>query len=135
MIVGFSPNTTNPRPFNRILNCLDKNIIGEFDTSWKLQPTYLGHLSQIIEKAISDEIWNKIVPVFNNELVTQYQIAKDILKAFNLQVTSIDQNINIPPSTDDLSLFNFFDFYPRTYKEMIDVIIQEVKDRKKFILE
>ena len=34
LIVGFSPNTINPRPFNRILVCLDnKDEKVEFDTS------------------------------------------------------------------------------------------------------
>ncbi len=37
MIVGFSPNTTNPRPFNRILKCLDdRGTTSEFDTSFKI---------------------------------------------------------------------------------------------------
>lgn len=119
MIVGFSPNTINPRPFNRILKCLDdRTIIGEFDTSWKLQPTYIGNLSQVIEKAINNNIWNKVMPVFIDELVTQYQIAQDILSKFDIKVDQINQHINIPPSKDDLREFNSFDLFPYTYKEI-----------------
>lgn len=133
LILGMSPNTTNPRPFNHILKCLDDTTtVGAFDISWKLQPTYIGHLSQIIEKTITNNTWNKIIPVFTDELVTQFKIAQDILNAFGVSVTQTDQHIPIPPSNNDLSVFNTFDLSPHTYSEMIDVIIQEIKERNKF---
>ncbi len=135
LMVGFSPNTTNPRPFNRILKCLDdKSIIGEFDISWKLQPTYVGFLSQIIDKAITKNIWNETIPVFINEVVTQYQIAHDILNHFGVSVKEIDKHINIPLSQEDLTLLNSLNLFPHTYKEMISLIIEEIKERKKFVL-
>lgn len=135
MIVGFSPNTINPRSFNRILKCLDdRTTIGEFDTSWKLQPTYIGHLSQVIEKTININSWNKVIPVFIDKLVTQYQIAQDILNKFDIKVGQVDQHINIPPSKDDLKEFNSFDLFPHTYKEMIALIVQEIRERDKFKL-
>jgi len=40
--------------------------------------------------------------------------------------------MDIPPSKDDLKLFNSFNLYPKTYKEMINVIIKEIKDRNRF---
>lgn len=133
LILGMSPNITNPRPFNRILKCLDdRTTVGAFDTSWKLQPTYIGHLSYIIEKTITDNTWNKSIPVFIDTLVTQYTIARDILDPFGVHVTQDDQHISIPPSNDDLSILNAFNFSPHTYSEMIDVIIQEIKERNKF---
>jgi len=96
LIVGFSPNTTNPRPFNRILSCLDnKEDVCEFDTSWKLQPSYVGHLSQVIDKTIQSNKWYMAVPVFIDELVTQYQIAKDVLEKFEVKVEPIDQGVDI----------------------------------------
>lgn len=135
-IVGFSPNTTNPRPFNKILQCLDgRSDNGVFDTPWKLQPSYVGHLSQVIEKAIKNEIWNKTIPVFIDELVTQYQIAQDILSKFHITVSPVDQHIHILPSTDNLDEFNAFHLPPYTYKEMIELIISEIKGRDKFKLQ
>lgn len=135
MIVGFSPNTKNPRPFNRILRCLDdKKTVGVFDTSWKLQPTYVGHLSQTIKKVIDQNLWNKTIPVFIDKLVTQYQIAKDILHTFDVKVEKTDMQMDIPPSKDSLEEFNSFNFFPRTYEEMIDVILREIKNRDNFIL-
>jgi dTDP-4-dehydrorhamnose reductase len=135
LIVGFSPNTTNPRPFNRILKCLDdKTTTGEFDTSWKLQPTYIGHIPQIIKKTVETNVWNKTIPVFIDELVTQYQIAQDILGEYGITVNQIDQHINIPPSKNDLKEFTFFDLSPHTYKEMITTISKEIEERNKFTL-
>ena len=65
LIVGFSPNTINPRPFNKILTCLDnKDEKAEFDTSWKLQPSYIGHLSQVIDKTIQSMINQTILPEY-----------------------------------------------------------------------
>ena len=111
---------------------MDNKIIGEFDTSWKLQPTYLGHIPQIIEKVINNNLWNMVVPVFIDEIVTQCQIAQDILSEFGLSVKQIDQGIDIPQSRDSLKVFNSFNLYPYTYKEVIEVIIQEIKNRNKF---
>lgn len=133
LIVGFSPNTINPRPFNRMLKCLDdKTAAPVFDTSWKLQPTYIGHLSQVIEKVINHNMWNKIIPVFIDELVTQYKIARDILKTYDINAEKTDQHINIPPSKDDLREFNSFGLSPHTYAEMIELIIWEINNREQF---
>jgi len=135
MIVGFSPNTANDRPFNRILRCLDdKTKIAQFDTSWKLQPTYVGHLSQVIDKVIQNNTWNKTIPVFIDEIVSQYQIAYDILSQFDVVVNPIDLKRDIPPSNDDLSYFLSLNLAPKSYKEMINVIVEEIKNRGKFKL-
>ena len=135
LIVGFSPNTINPRPFNKILTCLDnKDEKAEFDTSWKLQPSYIGHLSQVIDKTIQSDKWNLSVPVLIDELVTQYQIASDVLVNFSLKVNEVDQGINIPPSKNDLSYFNSLNLYPFTYRELINVIVDEINNRAKFTL-
>jgi len=135
LIVGFSPNTINDRPFNRILRCLDgRTNTGEFDTSWKLQPTYIGHISRIIEKAVQNNVWNKTIPIFINELVTQYQMARDILGRFGMSVRPIDLHFHIPPSKDDLTVFKEFDLPPYSYSEMIEVIVSEIKNRKEFVL-
>lgn len=135
LMVGFSPNTTNPRPFNRILSCLDnRSTIGEFDTSWKLQPSYVGHLSQAIDKAIQRDLWNKTIPVFINEVVTQFQLAHDILEPFGVSVKEVDQHMDIPLSPEDLIDMNNLGLTPNTYKEMVELIVDEIKNRNKFVL-
>lgn len=133
MIIGFSPNTRNDRMFNRILRCLENKAKGaEFDTSWKLQPTYIGHLPQVIDITIQDNAWDKTVPVFINEIVTQHQIAQDILDYFSISVGQIDKKINIPISEDDLTYFNSLNLHPKTYHEMIVTIVEEIRSRDKF---
>ena len=135
LMVGFSPNTTNPRPFNRILDCLDdRSVTGEFDTSWKLQPSYVGHLSQAIDRAIQQNLWNKTIPVFVNEVVTQFQLAHDILEPFGVSVKEVDQHMDIPLSPEDLTDMNGLGLTPNTYKEMIKVIIEEIRNRDTFKL-
>jgi dTDP-4-dehydrorhamnose reductase len=134
LIIGFSPNTTNDRPFNRILKCLDEGKKAEFDTSWKFQPTYVGHISQVIKKSIEKNVWNKTIPIVIGELVTQYQIARDILEAFDIKVYPIDKGYNIPSKKVDLSILDQFGLKPKNYGEMIKTIIDEIKDREKFRL-
>lgn len=135
LIVGFSPNTTSDRPFNRMLRCLDDGVkAGEFDTSWKLQPTYLGHISGVIDKAIQNAVWNNVIPIFIDKLVTQYQIARDILGRFGVSVRPVDLHFHIPPSSDDVTRFMKFDLPPHSYDEMIETIVGEIKNRKMFAL-
>jgi len=135
LIIGLSPNTQNDRPFNRMLKCLDdKTKQGAFDTSWKLQPTYVGHLSQIIDKAIKRNYWNRTVSVYIDEMTTQYQIAKDILKRFDISVLPEDKHINIPQATEDLAEMRSFNVVPATYKELIETITGEIKNRNQFVL-
>jgi dTDP-4-dehydrorhamnose reductase len=133
MIVGFSPNITNDRPFNRILKCLDNKTIGaEFDISWKLQPSYIGHIFQVIRKVIDNHLWDRIIPIFIDELVTQYQIASDILDHYGITVKPVDLGINVPPSNDDLNEFNRLIEVPITYKQMVEIIIEEIDNRNEF---
>lgn len=135
LMVGFSPNTTNPRPFNRILSCLDnRSVIGEFDTSWKLQPSYVGHLSQAIDKVIQRDLWNKTIPVFINEIVTQYQLAYDILEPFGVSIKEVDQHMDIPLSPENLTDMNGLELMPNSYKDMVKLIVEEIKNRDKFKL-
>lgn len=135
LMVGFSPNITNPRPFNRILSCLDnRSIVGEFDTSWKLQPSYVGHLSQAIDKVVQRDLWNKTIPIFINEIVTQFQLAHDILGPFGVSVKEVDQHMDIPLSPEDLTDMNSLKLTPNSYKEMVKLIIDEIKNRDKFRL-
>lgn len=135
LIVGYSPNTTNKRTFNKILGVLDESDLADkFDTSWILQPTYLGHLSQVIDKFIESNKWNIVQSVYINEQTTQYQMASDILKEFGKKAESIDFKLNIPLSKENLTEFKKLNLKPKTYKEMIEVIVEEIKERDNFVL-
>lgn len=126
-IVGMSPNTTNDRPFNRILRCLeDRSKTAEFDTSWHLRPTYVGHLASISDHVITHGSWNQTIPVLMPQTTTAYDIARDILTPFGVIVHPINTHMDMPQDHDttDMEVFNL---HPRTYQEMITTIIEEIR--------
>jgi dTDP-4-dehydrorhamnose reductase len=135
LILGFSPNTVNDRPFNRLLKNIDKKTEAIYDISWKFQPSYLGHVSRIIEEVIKRNILNEIIPIAVPELKTRYDIARDILKAFNIKVLPVNKNDNTPIITDNLNILKKYKLPEYSYKEMINKCIGEIKDRRKFVLE
>ncbi|MFC1627346.1 sugar nucleotide-binding protein [Patescibacteria group bacterium] len=133
LIIGFSPNTINDRTFNKLLKCIDGKVkVVEFDSSWKFQPTYIGHLFQMIDQVIKSSRWNLTLPVLVNKITTQYELAKDVLGKFNIKVKEVDLKLTFPTINDDLTEFNKFDLKPRTYEEMISTIVEEIKNRNKF---
>jgi len=132
LIIGFSPNMVNDRPFNRILKNLDQQTEAIYDTSWKFQPSYLGHISEVIEAVLERNIINETIPVAVKELKTRYDIAKDILEPFGIQVTPIDKQDTTPTITEDLDKLVKLQLPQYTYKEMIDSVITEIKKREQY---
>lgn len=130
LIIGFSPNMVNDRPFNRMLKNLDQKTEAIYDTSWKFQPSYLRHISEIIENVLERNIVNEIIPVAVKELKTRYDIAKDILEPFSIQVTAIDKKDTTPTITDDLDILAKLNLPQYSYQEMITQVIDEIKHRE-----
>ncbi len=128
LIVGYSPNTTNDRPFNRLLKNLNEHTPAIYDLSWKFQPTYLRHISEIIQKLIKLNIGNKIIPIAVPEVKSRFDLAKDILTPFNIEVQSEDKQDKSPVFTENLSILKELNLPEYTYSKMIDNIIQELKD-------
>ena len=134
LILGVSPNTTNDRPFNRVLRCLDKNDPGEFDTSWQFQPTYIGHISKVVKTAIDKNVFNEAVHVFCPSIQTQYSIAKYILEPFGIEVKEIDKKMNMPVQERSEDELTSLGLPTCSYEEMINKIHEEIKNREKFRL-
>lgn len=134
LIIGFSPNTTNDRPFNRILKNLDEKIPAVYDTSWKFQPSYAGHISEIIKICIEKNIVNQTIPVAVPELKSRFDLANDILQAFGIEVTPTDLNDQTPSAFTDLTMLETLGLPQYTYDEVIEKIIEEIKNREKFTL-
>ncbi|MBN1263213.1 MAG: sugar nucleotide-binding protein [Candidatus Pacebacteria bacterium] len=134
LILGFSPNTTNGRPFNRILKHLDNKTTAEFDTSWKFRPTYVGHVSEVIGTCIEKNIFNKTLSVFCDSLQTQYSTARDILKPFGVVVKPIDKGVDIPIAEADEAELENLGLPTISYEEMIAKIHWEIKNRGEFVL-
>ncbi|MBN2459634.1 NAD(P)-dependent oxidoreductase [Candidatus Woesearchaeota archaeon] len=127
-IVGYSPNTENDRQFNRFLRNLVEKTPAIYDTSWKFQPTYLKHITDIILKILKLNIWNEAFEVAVPELKSRYDLAKDILSPFGVDVKPENKNDNSPIFNADLSKLKKLGLPAYTYDEMIKGIVQEVKD-------
>lgn len=134
LIVGFSPNTTNDRPFNRFLKNIDAKTQAEYDNSWQFQPTFLGHISEIIEQSLQKELTKLVLPVAVNELVTRYQLATDILTPFGITV-SPTKSPN-PPAIfkENLSILRKYELSEHSYKDSVESVAQEIRNREHFTL-
>lgn len=134
LVIGFSPNTTNDRPFNRFLKNIDEKTPAIYDTSWKFQPTYLRHISEVIDLAIERNINKETIPIAIEGLKSRYDIARDILTPFGILVTPEDKNDKTAVLTDDLKKLKELKLRVYEYQQMIDLIVDEIKNRDKFIL-
>lgn len=132
LLLGFSPNTVNDRPFNRILKNLDLKTEAIYDTSWKFQPSYLGHVSEVIAQVIERNILNETISVAVPEIKTRYDIAKDILGAFHIEVKPIDKQDTTNVIIDDLKALRIFKLPQYNYEKIISKIIDEIKHRELF---
>lgn len=128
LIVGFSPNTTNDRPFNRFLKSITEQTPAIYDTSWKFQPTWLKHISEIIELIIEKNIVNEIIPICVPEIKTRYDIAKDVLTDFGIDVISEDKKDPTPNFSDDLKKLQKLNLPIYTYDQMVKGIQEEIRN-------
>lgn len=134
LILGLSPNTKNDRPFNRVLRCIDGKEQAKFDSSWKFQPTYVGHIWAVIERAINENIFNRLVHVFCSSIETQYSTAKDILKPFSITVTPVDGKLSLPTQVRDENELLELGLPTCSYQEMIERIHVEMQNPDRFNL-
>lgn len=134
LILGFSPNTKNDRPFNRVLKCIDDKEQAEFDTSWKFQPTYIGHISAVIETAINKNTFNQLVHVFCPSIETQFSTASDILQPFGIKVKPVDKGMKMPVQERDEAELSNLGLPTCTYDQMISSIQEEIKNKEDYKL-
>lgn len=135
LILGYSPNTMNDRPFNRLLKNLDEGTPAVYDTSWTFQPTYIKHISDVIETCINKQILNRSIVIAVPEMKSRYDTAKDILTPFGIKVTPTDaKDSTFEIFEDDLSELKGLDLPRYSYKEMIKAIVDEIKNREQFVI-
>lgn len=134
LITGYSPNTVNDRPFNRLLKNLDEGTRAEYDAGWQFQPTWLGHLSEVIKMCVEQNISDKTIPVAVPELKSRFDLAKDILGPFNVPVFVLEQADITPTFEQDVQLLKVLGLPTYTYNEIITKTVQEIKNRQKYIL-
>ena len=134
LIIGYSPNTKNDRPFNRILKNLDEGTKAEYDSSWKFQPTWLHHISEVLESVLQGEVNKEVIPVAADKLVSRYDVAKDILQTFGVEVSAIDTHDASPIFQENLEILRQLDLPSYSYEDMILNIVQEIRHRETFEL-
>jgi dTDP-4-dehydrorhamnose reductase len=133
-ILGYSPNTVNDRPFNRILANLDKGTPAIYDTSWKLQMTYLRHISEVMHAVIKKSILNESITVAVPGLTTRFECARDILRPLGISVTPTDKHDTTPSEEHDLQRLRDLSLPQHTYQEAIESIIGEIRNRQAYTL-
>src|SRR3989344_5358002 len=102
VIIGMSPNTANLRPFfNRILKNLDEKTPAIYDISWKFHPTWIGHISEVIENVIEKKIKDEIITITVSELKSRFDVARDILSEFGVSAEPKNDNDKVPPKELD----------------------------------
>jgi len=131
LILGLSPNTVNDRPFNRILKNITEKTPAIYDTSWKFQPTYLRHISEVISEILNRGIINEIIPVGVADLKTRFDVARDILADFGIKAIAEDTHSKSPVIKDDLKRLKELKLPQYTYFCMISEIKKEIKDHLK----
>lgn len=134
LIIGYSPNTKNDRPFNRLLNNIDNNTPAVYDNYWKFYPTYIGHISEVVTYAIQNNFFNYTVPVAIDELKSRYDIARDILGPYGIKTKPMDSKDDSPIITQDVSMMRSFGVSPYTYSGVIRRIHEEINNRNLYIL-
>jgi len=128
LIIGLSPNTTNDRPFNRLLKNITEKTPAVYDTSWKAHPTWVGHISEVIDLIIEGNITDETIPIAVPELKNRYEIAKDILSPFNITVAPEDKNDKTPVTEVTQEKLKELNLPTYTYDQIVERIVKETKD-------
>ncbi len=127
LIIGQSPNTKNDRPHNRMLKNILEKTPAIYDTSWKFQPTWLGHLSECVVSVIEKNITNETIPIAVPELKSRYDIAKDILSEFSVDVQLVDKKDKSRVFKEDLYKLHELNLPEYSYAQIIKKIVKEMK--------
>jgi hypothetical protein len=126
---GLSTNeTTNDRPFNRLLKNITHHTPAVYDTSWQFQPTWLRHLCEVIDTCIAQSLFNHIIPITVPQLCTRYSLAKDILSDFSVTVLAEDKKDTTPLFVDTQDTLHALGLPVYSYQQMIDGIQEEISN-------
>lgn len=132
-VIGLSPIQTHNKITDKILSVIQGKS-HEFDNSWILQPTYIGHLSQVVSQIVARNIWNEEFNIFTDCPATQFQIASDILSQFSLKAAPLNTGRVVPLAKIDESKIKAFDLVPDNYRKIIQRIVEELNSPEMFVL-
>lgn len=127
-VFGYSPNMTSDRSFNRLLRNIFLKTPAVYDTSWKFEPTYIGHIPMVIAEYLEGRIKTGLMNVAFNVLKSKYDIGLDILSPFEIKVTPKDGHSTWGILKIDVSDFSKLNLPVKNYQEMVEVMVKEIKD-------
>jgi len=129
--IGISPNKTTENLYN---TALKKYLNGEVitaDTSLKFQPTYLGHISQVIKQLIDKELWNKTIPISTEVEKSKYDVLNDIFGKLGGKVIKEDLNRTPFNSIKDIDRqLKEFGLPTLDYSQLVDKCVSEISKPK-----
>ncbi len=128
LTVGLSPNTKSKNFYNDLITAYQNKSVFVADSSWKLEMSYLGHITEVISTIIHNPKINKVmIPVIEHGKTSRYQIAKDLLEKHGVQVVEVDKHRHIPLARADQSIYAKYGFKKHTYTESIEQMRQELQ--------
>jgi len=134
VIIGCSPKRKTTNLFGKILESFNHPTEPVKISTRKNQPCYIGHISQIITLAIERDLSGQTLPVALEEIKTRYEIANDILSPFNIEVLPLEEKS--PPITlEKMDKLRELNLPLYQYKDVIDLIVDEIKHRERFRLD
>ncbi len=128
LIIGASPNKNNDRPWNRLRNNIIAKTHAAYDTSWHTQITWIGHLSEAIEKLIDHGAKNEIISITTPEMKSRYDVAHDILKEFEIDVEAVEEETTYPTVISMPDKMHEFDIPLYSYEDVIEKCTEEMKE-------
>lgn len=139
VIFGMSPNTMTDKPFNQILKDIEGRGKLSYDDSWRFQPTWIGHISEIIIAIMENGILvpnrqTPELPVVVQQMSTKFQIASDILSTFGRHPTISEERSSREPTEYNLDVLGNLGLPMHTYSDMIAKITDEIKHREDYII-
>ncbi|WP_394167962.1 sugar nucleotide-binding protein [Photobacterium piscicola] len=92
MTFGLSPNTSNNRPFNKIISTIQIQSPIIYDNFWRFQPTYTEHVILVIKQILQQGFKGRCLAITTDGTCTMYQIASDVLKPIIIQEAKVYNN-------------------------------------------
>jgi dTDP-4-dehydrorhamnose reductase len=134
VVFGMSPNTETDKPFNQLLRNTEGKGPFTYDTSWKFQPTWISHLSEIITSVMENNIRNKEILAVVPEMKSKFDVANDVLSSFRIEPQPVYEK-NSRPSTEYKNTgLEPLGLPVRTYNEMKEGLIKEIRQKDKYVI-
>jgi hypothetical protein len=127
LILGVSPNHMTRAYFNKLFKNIREWDWESYDPVLEFKPTWLQHVSEVVECILEKWILNETIPISVPESVTRYDFANDIAKYFNVQVTSRKYPHILKNYQKDISKLTELGLPYYNYSEIVRWIIGEIE--------